>query len=135
VFTEPLLRNGLHNHVVPPLFGADDIENTASSIVACWTVFTGLLPGNALIKSVTICMCISLAPEQLNGFHSFYASIQSPCPVNMSSPDRKLGAVQMEPTTQIGDFLENDFEHVHEVLVIFVDHTPKQKCIKQRYAQ
>jgi hypothetical protein len=29
--------------------GADDIENTASSIVACWTVFTELLPDNALI--------------------------------------------------------------------------------------
>jgi hypothetical protein len=36
--TEPLLRNGLHNPVVPLLLGADDIENTASSIVACWTV-------------------------------------------------------------------------------------------------
>jgi hypothetical protein len=34
--------------------GADDTENTATSIVACWTVFTELLPGNALIKSVTI---------------------------------------------------------------------------------
>jgi hypothetical protein len=34
--------------------GADDIENTASSIVACWTVFTELLPGNSLTKSVTI---------------------------------------------------------------------------------
>jgi hypothetical protein len=52
--TELLLRNGLHNPVVPPLLGADDIENTASSIVACWTVFTELLPGNALIKFVTI---------------------------------------------------------------------------------
>jgi hypothetical protein len=31
-----------------------DTENTASSIVVCWTVFTELLPGNALIKSVTI---------------------------------------------------------------------------------
>jgi hypothetical protein len=31
--------------------GADDIENTASSIVACWTVFTELFSGNALIKS------------------------------------------------------------------------------------
>jgi hypothetical protein len=29
-------------------------ENTASSIVACWTVFTELLPGNALIKSVML---------------------------------------------------------------------------------
>jgi hypothetical protein len=33
---------------------ADDIENTASSIVACWAMFIELLPGNALIKSVTI---------------------------------------------------------------------------------
>jgi hypothetical protein len=31
-----------------------DTENTASSIVACWTVFTELLPGNAVIKSFTI---------------------------------------------------------------------------------
>jgi hypothetical protein len=31
-----------------------DTENTAPSIVACWTMFTQLLPGNALIKSVTI---------------------------------------------------------------------------------
>jgi hypothetical protein len=34
--------------------GAEGIENTASSIVASWTVFTELLPDNALIKSVTI---------------------------------------------------------------------------------
>jgi hypothetical protein len=31
-----------------------DTENTASSNVACWTVFTELLPGNALIISVFI---------------------------------------------------------------------------------
>jgi hypothetical protein len=31
-----------------------DTENTASCIVACWTVFTELLPGNALIKFVAI---------------------------------------------------------------------------------
>jgi hypothetical protein len=54
VFTEPLLRNGLHNAVVPSLLGADDTENTASPIGACWTVFTELLPSNALIKSVTM---------------------------------------------------------------------------------
>jgi hypothetical protein len=54
VFTEPLLSNGLHNPVVPPLLSAGDIENTASSIVACCTVFTELLPGNSLIKSVTV---------------------------------------------------------------------------------
>jgi hypothetical protein len=29
-------------------------ENTTSFLIACWTVFTELLPGNALIKSVTI---------------------------------------------------------------------------------
>jgi hypothetical protein len=52
VFTEPLLRNELHNPVIPPLLSADNIENTASSIVACWTMFTELLPGNTLIKSV-----------------------------------------------------------------------------------
>jgi hypothetical protein len=40
VFTVSLLRNGLHNPVLPPLLSADDIENTVSSIVACWTVFT-----------------------------------------------------------------------------------------------
>jgi hypothetical protein len=44
----------LHNPVVPQLLGADDIENTASSIVASWTVFTELLPENAFIKSVKI---------------------------------------------------------------------------------
>jgi hypothetical protein len=38
VFTEPLLRNRLHKPVVLPLLGADDIENTASSTVTCWTV-------------------------------------------------------------------------------------------------
>jgi hypothetical protein len=54
VFTKPLLRNGLHKPFVPPLLGADDIENIASSTVACWAVFTELMPGNALIKSVTI---------------------------------------------------------------------------------
>jgi hypothetical protein len=47
VFTEPLLRNGLHNPFVPSLHCADDIESTASSIVT-------LLPGNAIIKSVTL---------------------------------------------------------------------------------
>jgi hypothetical protein len=31
-----------------------DKEYTTSSIVECWTVFTELLPGNALIKSVTL---------------------------------------------------------------------------------
>jgi hypothetical protein len=35
-----------------------DTENTASSIVACWTVFTELLCGNMLIKSVTILFII-----------------------------------------------------------------------------
>jgi hypothetical protein len=31
-----------------------DMEITASSIIACWVVFTELLPGNMLIKSITI---------------------------------------------------------------------------------
>jgi hypothetical protein len=29
-----------------------DTKNTVSSVVACWTVFTELLPSRALIKSV-----------------------------------------------------------------------------------
>jgi hypothetical protein len=60
VFTEPLPRSGLHKLVVPPLLGADYIENTASSIVACWTVFTELLPGNVLINYVTIYSVIQI---------------------------------------------------------------------------
>jgi hypothetical protein len=40
--------------------GADDIENTASSAVACWTVFTQLSPGNALIKFVTVCYFMNM---------------------------------------------------------------------------
>jgi hypothetical protein len=43
-----------------------DTENTASSVVACRTVFTELLPGNALIKSVTLYMnemCINSKDE------------------------------------------------------------------------
>jgi hypothetical protein len=39
----------------PPLSAVTaDTENTASSIVAYWTVFTELSPGNALIKYVRI---------------------------------------------------------------------------------
>jgi hypothetical protein len=36
------------------MLGAENIEKIASCIVACWFVFTELLPGNALIKSVTV---------------------------------------------------------------------------------
>jgi hypothetical protein len=43
----------------PPLRDVTaDTENAASSIVACWTVLTELLPGNALIKSVKICTAL-----------------------------------------------------------------------------
>jgi hypothetical protein len=37
-----------------------DTENTASSILACWTVFTELLPGNALIKFVSIIIIMNI---------------------------------------------------------------------------
>jgi hypothetical protein len=49
--------------VVDATAHVDYIENTALFIVACWTVFTELLPGNALIKPVTIFKWIS---EKLN---------------------------------------------------------------------
>lgn len=54
MFTEQMLGKGFHNPFGPPLLEADDIEYTAFSIVACWTVFTELLPGNPLAKSVAI---------------------------------------------------------------------------------
>jgi hypothetical protein len=34
-FAEPLLRNGLHNPVVPPVLGADNIEN---SLIYCYVL-------------------------------------------------------------------------------------------------
>jgi hypothetical protein len=43
-----------HDHYLLLCDVTADTENTASSIVACWTLFTELLPGNTLIKSVTI---------------------------------------------------------------------------------
>jgi hypothetical protein len=54
VFTDSLLRNKSHIPFVLSLLAAGHIENTASSIVACWVAFTELLPGNVLIKSVTV---------------------------------------------------------------------------------
>jgi hypothetical protein len=50
----PRIRLRVHWSVSSAGRGADDIENTVSSIVPCWTLFTELLPSNALIKSVTI---------------------------------------------------------------------------------
>jgi hypothetical protein len=45
----------------PPLRDVTaDTENTSSSIVGCWAVFTEQLPGNALIKSVTILLLTHL---------------------------------------------------------------------------
>jgi hypothetical protein len=53
------VRLWVHWFVISTGSGADNIENTASSIVACWTVFTEPLPGNVLIKSVTILAVIN----------------------------------------------------------------------------
>jgi hypothetical protein len=54
------VRLRVHWYVSSAGRGADDVENTASSIVACWTLFTGLMSGNALIKSVTISSASSI---------------------------------------------------------------------------
>jgi hypothetical protein len=75
VFTEPLLKNGLHNPVVPPLLGTDDIENTASSIVSFWNVFKELLPGNVLIKSVTFLLLNRTARIGVNYFMEARATV------------------------------------------------------------
>jgi hypothetical protein len=37
-----------------------DTERTTSSIVVCWTVFSELLPGKALMKSVTLWIFVYL---------------------------------------------------------------------------
>jgi hypothetical protein len=50
--------------------GADAIQNTASSTVACWTMFTELLPGNALIKSVSI-FCVVFCVRKAIFIHVF----------------------------------------------------------------
>jgi hypothetical protein len=53
----------------PPLRDVTvDTEKTASSIAACWTVFTELLPGNALIKSVTLCIWSRTCEHRLVSF-------------------------------------------------------------------
>jgi hypothetical protein len=49
-------------------------------------------------------MCAPLAPKLL--FKS--CSIIGRCPVNLNIRARKIGALQMGPKTQNGDFLEND---------------------------
>jgi hypothetical protein len=52
--TDTYHRKHMSRDQYPPLRDITaDTENTASSI-ACWTVFTELLPGNAFIKSVTV---------------------------------------------------------------------------------
>jgi hypothetical protein len=55
-------------------------------------------------------MYASLAPEQLDGFYSysvFSSSSIGRCPMNVTIPAPKLGALQMGFKTQNGDFLEN----------------------------
>jgi hypothetical protein len=48
------VRLQVHLSVTSTGHDVDNIENTASFIVACWTTFTELLPGNMLIKSVIV---------------------------------------------------------------------------------
>jgi hypothetical protein len=58
-------------------------------------------------------MCDSVSPEQFDGFYSYSAfrclSITVRCPVNLKILAPRIGAVQMDPKMQIGDFLENDY--------------------------
>jgi hypothetical protein len=59
----------------PPL--RDVTADTENTIVACWTVFTELLLGNALTKSVTILsilaqMWISLPVTRNVGYNYFF---------------------------------------------------------------
>jgi hypothetical protein len=84
VILEPLiiLRHGPHRKHMSRVWlrdhwsvastgrGANVIENSASSIITCWTVFTEPLPGKTLIKSVTVCsICFNI-----NFVHKVYPS-------------------------------------------------------------
>jgi hypothetical protein len=53
------VRLRVHWSITSTGTGADDIENTASCIIACRTVFRELLPGNTLFKSVILCIYVS----------------------------------------------------------------------------
>jgi hypothetical protein len=54
--------NTCHAIAIQPVYGRVGriCRNTASSTVACWTVFTDQLSGNALIKSVTLIFHLKL---------------------------------------------------------------------------
>jgi hypothetical protein len=88
VFTGPLLRNDLLNPVVPQLLGAEYIGNTASVIVACWTVFFGAVAWQRVDQ---ICY-ITITINALVNFYMIYyrISFQDPKFPLMSSPPHKL---------------------------------------------
>jgi hypothetical protein len=52
-------------------------KKTASSIIACWTVFRELLPGNALLKSVTVIysLYVNDAPAALRTHLALFADV------------------------------------------------------------
>jgi hypothetical protein len=56
-------------------------------------------------------MCVSLKPERLDGFDSYSAfknsSVVSIFAVNTNILAPKLGALEVDPTIQNGDFIEN----------------------------
>jgi hypothetical protein len=60
----------MHNPFVPSLLGMNNIGNTAPSFAACWTIFTELLPGNMLIKSVTILIANMYSPSLSKLLHT-----------------------------------------------------------------
>jgi hypothetical protein len=67
--------------------------NTTFSIVACWTLFTELLPGNPLIKSVTILMF-----RGKSYFIFKQMQIQANAPVTQQLSDTSSSVSAVSPT-------------------------------------
>jgi hypothetical protein len=67
-------------------------------------------------------MCPTLASERLNGFYLYSVFIHCRSVLDLNVPGPNIGDLQMNPKTQNGDFLENDFD---QISVVYVDYLPK----------
>jgi hypothetical protein len=49
--------------------------------------------------------------------------------VTLNIPAPKIGNLQLDPKTRIGDFLKNGSNNFDQISEDYGDHTPKYKCI------
>jgi hypothetical protein len=78
-----------------------------------------------------MCGCALLLSERLDNFYSYsifknLSILGGQCSVNINIPAPKIGAFQMSPKTQNGDFLKNGSNDVDYIFwVIYGDHVLK----------